>query len=62
MATLVFMGYFVSNIDDTKTKICSYDAFENVADDRIMVKRLDGKQLQDEDYEKITTIKRRSIN
>lgn len=56
MATLVFMGYFVSNIDDTKTKICSYDAFENVTDDRIMVKRLDGKQLQDEDYEKILNI------
>lgn len=58
MATLIFTGYFVSNIDDTKTKIPGYDAFLNVSDDRIMIKRLDGKQLDDTDYEKILDISR----
>lgn len=58
MATLIFTGYFVSNIDDTKTKIPSYDAFFNVSDDRIMIKRLDGNQLDDGDYEKILDISR----
>lgn len=58
MATLIFMGYFVSNIDDTKTKIPSYDAFLNVSDDRIIIKRLDGNQLEDTDYEKILDISR----
>lgn len=56
MATLIFVGYFVSNIDDTKTKIPRYDAFLNVSDDRIMIKRLDGEQLDDTDYEKILEI------
>jgi ABC-type lipoprotein export system ATPase subunit len=58
MATLIFMGYFVSNMDDTKTKIPSYDAFNNVEDDRILIKRLDLGQLDDADYEKILGLSR----
>ena len=58
MATLIFTGYFVSNMDDTKTKIPSYDAFKNVSDDRILIKRLDGEQLDTSDYEKILDISR----
>lgn len=56
MATMIFIGFFASNMDDTKTKTVVKDAFENVDDTRVIVKRLDGKPMTEEDYETLASI------
>lgn len=58
LATLIFTGYFLSNLDDAKTRNISEKIFANVSDDRVLVKRLDGKVLTDEDYERLSEISR----
>ncbi len=56
VATIIFYGYFISNIDDTKTKTVSEDVFNNVDDTRLIVRRSDKKPIEESDYETLKSI------
>lgn len=58
LATVIFLGYFISNLDDTTTRVISDEAFNNVSNDRLIVKRLDGEVLTEKDYSTISKISR----
>ncbi len=53
LSSTIFLGYFLSNIDDTKTRYTSTKAFPNISDDRLIVKRLDGENITDDDIDEI---------
>ncbi len=56
VATIIFYGYFISNIDDTKTKTVSEEVFNNVEDTRLIVRRNDKKPITQSDYETIKAL------
>ena len=57
LSSTVFLGYFLSNIDDTKTRYTSTDIFPNIDDNRLIVKRLDGKNMTDDDIDTIQKLR-----
>ena len=57
VATLIFTGTLSGAGDDTQTKNVSRQTFYDVSDNRLIVKRIDGKEMTDEDYEFIRSIK-----
>ena len=51
-----FLGTFVVNLDDRFTRIYDDSAFYNGSDDRLVVMRLDGKIMTEEDWKTILDI------
>lgn len=56
MATVIFLGQFISNLDDSKTRAIYQNLFNNTDDTRIIVKSYSGEPLTEEDYEKLKNI------
>ena len=56
LAMLIFIGSLCGAGDDTQTKNNDTTTFSNVADNRLIVKRMDGALLTEEDYKKISKI------
>ena len=55
-AVFAFLGTFIVNLDDTSTRVYDNSAFRNGARDRIIVIRSDGKNLTEDDIEKLLTV------
>lgn len=56
LATLVFMGTLVGSGDDTQIRNINQQAFYNTDDKRLIVRRLDGELLTDDDYKVLSDI------
>ncbi len=56
--TFSFLGTFISELDDSDTKIYRSDAFVNGDPLRLVLMKADGQALTQEDFEKILSIKR----
>jgi len=56
VASVIFYGYFLSQLDDTKTKKINEEIFSNRDDKRIIVKKLDGKEFTSKDFDIIKGI------
>ncbi len=55
--TFVFLGNFITAIDDSGTRIYDTDAFLNGSPDRLVVMRSDGESLTEEDYSALMSYK-----
>lgn len=56
-ASVIFYGYFLSNLDDVKTKDISEEVLNNRDDKRLIIRRLDGKEITEEDVSNVKDIK-----
>ena len=56
-ASFIFMGTFLSNLDDTATKNYSNKAFYNSSDNRLIIRHPDGAYITDEDIAKLYSLK-----
>ena len=55
--TFVFSGTFISNIDDTFTRIYDPNVFRNGDTTRIIVMRADGEDMTEKDYSTMLSVK-----
>lgn len=52
-AVFAFLGTFIVSLDDTSTRIYDYSAFRNGDQERLVLKKSDGTEFTEEDYERI---------
>lgn len=52
-AVFAFLGTFIVSLDDTSTRIYDYSAFRNGDQERLVLKKSDGTEFAEEDYERI---------
>ena len=57
LASFLFMGNFLANLDDTDTKVYENTAFHNSDDTRIVVRYPDGSQLNEQDFQFLNELK-----
>ena len=55
-ATFAFLGTFISNLDDTPTRIYDNSAFRNGSKERIVVLRSDGTSLTEEEIRSLLSV------
>ena len=55
-AVFAFLGTFIVALDDTNTRFYDHSAFRNGDPTRIVVQRVDGENMTQEDYEKLLDI------